>query len=263
MVSLQVPTIDFLWPVKLLAAYVTRSHSKHTHKLVAALPKQMFRLLSPFFLDRPVLLQSSSGRGATAFQRDRSLKLEAQFLRTLACRAGVLGGVSARGGGSASSSPGVAAGGVVGMEVVDDNTDDDKGGVLGKGEGGRGIVIPGGMGGAIPGHLMRRLQALSLRLVEKYVLLSQKDRALACRGLCQLWLAFSGPGQGDNLSRMVRATGTVCGTGVDGLLTSQRLTGRLGFVSYRAYITFMLSMYVLVVSVEDKAPTVGELWFPP
>lgn len=91
------------------------------------------------------------------------------------------------------------------MDVVDDNGgDDDKGGAPGKGEGARGIVIPGGMGGAVPGHLMRRLQALALRMVEKYALLSHKDRALACRGLCQLWLAFSGPGQGDNLSRMVR-----------------------------------------------------------
>lgn len=89
------------------------------------------------------------------------------------------------------------------MDVVDD---DDDGGT-GKGEGERAIVSPGGMGGAVPGHLMRRLQSLSLRMVEKYALLSQKDRALACRGLCQLWLAFSGPGQGDNLSRMVRGGG--------------------------------------------------------
>lgn len=88
---------------------------------------------------------------------------------------------------------------------VDGNDDEyDKRDVPGNGKGGRGIVTPGGMGGAIPGHLMRRLQTLSLRMVESYALLSQKDRALACRGLCQLCLAFSGPGQGDNLSRMVR-----------------------------------------------------------
>lgn len=83
---------------------------------------------------------------------------------------------------------------------MDVDGDDDKGSILDKG---KGRLVPGGMGGAVPGHLIRRLQTLSLRLVEKYALLSQKDRGLACQGLCQLWLAFSGPGQGDNLSRMV------------------------------------------------------------
>eukprot|EP00752_Nemacystus_decipiens_P003549 g3275.t1 len=140
------------------------------------------------------------GRDEATFQRDLSLKLEAQFLRTLACRAGVLGGISARGGDAPSSSPATAEGGGVSAMDVDE---DDKGGVPGKVKGPHEIFIPGGMGGAVPGHLMRRLQALALRMVEKYALLSQKDRALACRGLCQLWLAFSGPGQGDNLSRML------------------------------------------------------------
>lgn len=90
----------------------------------------------------------------------------------------------------------------MGMDV-----DEEGGPVAGKGKGGgaRGGV-PGGMGGAVPGHLMRRLQSLSLRLVENYALLGNKDRGLACQGLCQLWLAFSGPGQGDNLSRMVCTT---------------------------------------------------------
>jgi len=73
-------------------------------------------------------------------------------------------------------------------------------------KGARGINS-GGMGGAVPGHLMRRLQTLALRMVDKYALLSQKDRGLACQGLCQLWLALSGPGQGDSLSRMVRREG--------------------------------------------------------
>ena len=36
--------------------------------------------------------------GVALFSRDRSLKLRAQFLRALACRAGVLGGVFARAG---------------------------------------------------------------------------------------------------------------------------------------------------------------------
>eukprot|EP00903_Cladosiphon_okamuranus_P011333 g10683.t1 len=143
---------------------------------------------------------SSSGGGATAFQRDLSLKLEAQFLRTLACRAGVLGGVSARGGDPPSLLPGGASGDGVAEMDVDNNSN---GGVPGEGKGARRIAIPGGMGEAVPGHLMRRLQTLSLRMVEKYAVLSQKDRALACRALCQLWLAFSGPGQGDNLSRVL------------------------------------------------------------
>lgn len=64
-----------------------------------------------------------------------------------------------------------------------------------------------GVGGSVPGHVMRRLQTLALRLVERYALLSEKDRGLTCRGLCQLWLAFSGPGQGDNLPRMVSEGG--------------------------------------------------------
>ena len=162
----------------------------------------LFSVVSSRFL-RPLSTspKSSSSRGAAGFQRDLSLKLEAQFLRTLACRAGVLGGVSTRAGDAPSSSPGAAAGrGVAAMDVDDDGSK----GVPGMGKAARGIVIPGGMGGAVPGHLMRHLQALSLRMVEKYALLNQKDRALACQGLCQLWLAFSGPGQGDNLSRMVR-----------------------------------------------------------
>ncbi|CAN0077665.1 unnamed protein product, partial [Ectocarpus sp. 12 AP-2014] len=84
------------------------------------------------------------------------------------------------------------------------DVDEEGGSVAGKGKGGgvRGGV-PGGMGGAVPGYLMRRLQSLSLRLVENYALLGNKDRGLACQGLCQLWLSFSGPGQGDNLSRML------------------------------------------------------------
>lgn len=145
-----------------------------------------------------------SGGGDAAFKRNLSLKLEAQFLRNLACRAGILGGMSARQDASASST-GPAGGGAAGMEVVDDE-DDIEGGVLEKG---KGRVVPGRMGGAVPGHLMRRLQTLSLRMVEKYALLSQKDRGLACQGLCQLWLALSGPGHGDDLSRMVRVEGGV------------------------------------------------------
>lgn len=87
------------------------------------------------------------------------------------------------------------------MEVVDDIEE-------GNVDKGKGRVVPGGrMGGAVPGHLMRRLQTLSLRLVEKYALLSKNDRGFACQGLCQLWLALSGPGHGDNLSRMVRVKG--------------------------------------------------------
>lgn len=113
-----------------------------------------------------------------------------------------------------ASSAGAAGGGTVGMEVVDD----DEG--RGMPDKGKGRVVPGGIGGAVPGHLMRRLQTLSLRLVEKYALLSQKDRGLACQGLCQLWLAFSGPGQGDNLSSMVRAEGTLQLARYDGVRVS-------------------------------------------
>ncbi|CAM9233124.1 unnamed protein product [Ectocarpus fasciculatus] len=144
---------------------------------------------------------SPGARGADAYGKDRSLKLEAQFLRTLACRAGVLGGVFARTRKQGDASSGSTGGddAVTGMDV-----DEEGSPVAGKGKGGgvRGVVL-GGMGGAVPGHLMRRLQSLSLRLVDNYALLGNKDRGLACRGLCQLWLAFSGPGQGDNLSRML------------------------------------------------------------
>lgn len=159
---------------------------------------------SCFFFSVALFFKHSNSKGASAFQRDLSLKLEAQFLRTLACRAGVLGGVSARLGDAPSSSPGATASGVAGMDVDDNGDDNDNGRVPADEKGDRDTVIPGGMGGAVPGHLMRRLQTLSLRMVEKYAMLSQKDKALACRALCQLWLAFSGPGQGDNLCRMVR-----------------------------------------------------------
>lgn len=63
--------------------------------------------------------------------------------------------------------------------------------------------ISGGSGAAVPGHLIRRLETVATRLVEKYALVGHKDRELVCRGLCQLWLSLAGPGQGDNLSRMV------------------------------------------------------------
>lgn len=103
-------------------------------------------------------------------KRDCSLRLEAQFLRTLACRAAVMGGVAARartkGQGSAGESDIAAA--------------------------------------AVPGHVLRRLETIAVRLMEQYPRMNHKDRELACRGLCQLWVALSGPGQGDNLSRAVR-----------------------------------------------------------
>lgn len=161
------------------------------HSISYAAPRVCFEYIFAFFF-------FCSGGSDAAFKRNLSLKLEAQFLRTLACRAGVLGGVFMRGDATASST-GATDGGAAGMEVVDD---DEGRGVLDKG---KGKVVAGGIGGVVPGHLMRRLQTLSLRLVEKYALLSQKDRGLACQGLCQLCLALSGPGQGDNLSRMVRA----------------------------------------------------------
>lgn len=125
-----------------------------------------------------------SGRGGAQglLRHDRSMRLEAQFLRTLACRAGVLGGVAARGDG--------------------DNIAMDAGHDKGGGSQERGVLREG-IGGAVPGHLIRRLEVLAVRLVEKYALLSHKDRELACRGLCQLWLSLSGPGQGDNLRRSV------------------------------------------------------------
>lgn len=131
---------------------------------------------------------------------DKSLKLEAQFLRTLACRAGVLGGVFARTG-AASASPLEA--GVENVDVVREGE-----GVLGEGTRSGvpgGVVASGRLGGGVPGDVMRRLQALASRLVEKFALLSSKDRSLVCSGLCQLWLALSGPGQGDSLSRVVRS----------------------------------------------------------
>lgn len=65
---------------------------------------------------------------------------------------------------------------------------------------------PGVAGAGIPGHLLRRLATLATHLVEKYAMLVHQDRALACRGLCQLWVSLSGPGQGDNLSHAVSAT---------------------------------------------------------
>lgn len=129
---------------------------------------------------------SSRGGAQGLLRRDRSMKLEAQFLRTLACRAGVLGGVAARGDGGGSA-----------MDVDHDN----KGGAGSRVGGVRGE----GIGRAVPGHLVRRLEVLAVRMVEKYALLSHKDRELACRGLCQLWLSLSGPGQGDSLRRSVSA----------------------------------------------------------
>lgn len=136
---------------------------------------------------------ASSGGGAQALQkRDKSLKLEAQFLRTLACRTGVLGGISARSD-PVASVPGDT------MDV-----DDDEEGDVDRGKG-KGPSAPGRVAGAaVPGHVMQRLESLAIRLVEKYALLSDSDRGLACRGLCQLWLALAGCGQGDNLSRAVR-----------------------------------------------------------
>lgn len=143
----------------------------------------------------------SGGSIASALQRrDRSLKLEAQFLRCLACIAGVLGGICAR----EQNAPSLAADGSA-------ETKDSKTGESPYVDAERVRATPSGMvngvsagvGATVPGHVMRRLETLALRLVEKFPLLSYKDRGLVCRGLCQLWLALSGPGQGDNLSRLV------------------------------------------------------------
>lgn len=146
---------------------------------------------------------SDTGGGFNApalLRSDRSLKIEAQFLRALACRAGVLGGVFARTEVAAASPLGA------GSEKMEVDAQEGEG-VLGEG---MRSLLPGGLasgrlGGAVPGDVMRRLQALASRLVEKFALLSPKDRSLVCSGLCQLWLALSGPGQGDSLSRVVRA----------------------------------------------------------
>ena len=135
----------------------------------------------------------------TLLRSDRSPKIEAQFLRALACRAGVLGGVFARLEVATTSPLGA------GSEEMDVDAREGEG-VLG--EGIRcsvpGEVASGRLGGAVPGAVMRRLQALASRLVEKFALLSPKDRSLVYSGLCQLWLALSRPGQGDSLSRLVR-----------------------------------------------------------
>ncbi|CAN0369954.1 unnamed protein product, partial [Ectocarpus sp. 12 AP-2014] len=91
---------------------------------------------------------SPGARGTDSYGKDRSLKLEAQFLRTLACRAGVLGGVFARARQQGDLSPGSTGGGdgVMGMDI-----DKEGGSVAGKGKGG-GVKggVPGGMGGAVP-----------------------------------------------------------------------------------------------------------------
>lgn len=140
---------------------------------------------------------SDTGGGFNApalLRSDRSLKIEAQFLRALACRAGVLGGVFARIEVAAASPLGA------GSEKMDVDVREGEG-VLDEG---MRSSVPGRLGGAVPGDVMRRLQALASRLVEKFALLSPKDRSLVCSGLCQLWLALSGPGQGDSLSRVVR-----------------------------------------------------------
>lgn len=145
---------------------------------------------------------SATGGGfntPTLLRSDRSLKIEAQFLRVLACRAGVLGGVFTRLGVAAASPLGA------GVEPMDVDVREGES----VSDGGARCSFPGGiasgrLGGAVPGDVMRRLQTLASRLVEKFALLSPKDRSLVCSGLCQLWIALSGPGQGDNLSRVVR-----------------------------------------------------------
>lgn len=157
------------------------------------------------------------GGGKTAAQalmkRDRSLKLEAQFLRTLACRAGVLGSAFVREERyraiHTNSKPFGKRRTSDAMEVADDEHEGEAGvrGSTGMVRGTAGGVIRAaemGIGGAVPGHLMQRLETLALKLVDKYMLLSLKDRALARRGLCQLWMALSGPGQKDGFSRVVR-----------------------------------------------------------
>lgn len=122
-------------------------------------------------------------------KRDRSFRLEAQFLRTLACRAGTLGGVAVR----------AKAGTALTTDMDDDGGD---GGSRSSIEVIAG-AIPGGTGTSVPGHVLRRLEATATRLVENYALMNGKDRGLVCRALCQLWVSLSGPGQGDNLSRVV------------------------------------------------------------
>ena len=145
--------------------------------------------------------------GVALFSRDRSLKLKAQFLRALACRAGVLGGVFAKAG-RVAVSPEKRDDTCSAMDVEDDEGGEQEGGGRGKGKQGR--APDGATGAAVPGHVMRRLEEIATRLVQSYELLSRNDRGLACRALAQLWLALAGPGQSDNLSCLVSASLVAC-----------------------------------------------------
>ena len=145
--------------------------------------------------------------GVALFSRDRSLKLRAQFLRALACRAGVLGGVFARAG-SLAVSPEKRDDTCSAMDVEDDEGGEQEGGGRGKGKQGR--APDGATGAAVYGHVTRRLEEIATRLVQSCDLLSRNDRGLACRALAQLWLALAGPGQSDNLSCLVSVSLVAC-----------------------------------------------------
>ncbi|CAM9437887.1 unnamed protein product, partial [Discosporangium mesarthrocarpum] len=110
--------------------------------------------------------------------RGRVLHAQALFLRTMACWAGALGGISSREvkvptGQTASGSEAITGAGRV--------------------EGRRGV----------PGYVIKRLEGLATVLVENYALMKVGDRKVMRGALEQLWLALAGPNQGDNLLRIL------------------------------------------------------------